>query len=308
MGSGNYSSQDWDNYSRSQGFAHKAPTQVINTSRAFDDFLPINFKNGRRESRDSVDNPNSTAIIVAGDVTGSMGQLAGQLIKDGLATFATLMHEPDRKPLSDPHIMGMAVGDANGDAVPIQCTQFEADIRVIQQFEKLYVEGGGLGNGSEGYIIPWVVAAMMTDIDCFEKRGEKGVLFTYGDDGPTPSLTRQQARTYLNLELADDISATEALAMVQRKYDVYHLLVNGSDQNPHIANAWKALLGERAIPVIDHTKIPEIMVGILELTRGGKTHAAVAGSFSHVTAVAVSKAIDGLTVSGKKKKNGVVRL
>jgi hypothetical protein len=307
MGGGNYSSRDWDDYSQKQGFAHKAPTQVINTTRAEKDFLPINFKNGRRESRDSVDNPESTAVIVAGDVTGSMGHLAGQLIKDGLATFATLMHDPKRKPLSDPHIMGMAVGDANGDMVPIQCTQFEADIRVIQQFEKLYVEGNGQGNGSEGYIIPWVVAAMMTDIDCFDKRGIKGVLFTYGDDGPTPSLTRDQAKTYLGLNLEEDMSATAALAMVSRKYDVYHMLVNGSHENYRMQQ-WQGLLGERAIPVTDHTKIPEIMVGILELTRGGKSKAAIAGSFSQVTAVAVSKAIDGLTVTGKSSKGGVVRL
>jgi hypothetical protein len=63
-----------------------------------------------RESRDSADNPNSTPIIVAIDVTGSMGIIADVLAREGLGTlFKEIL---DRKPITDPHLMFMAVGDA----------------------------------------------------------------------------------------------------------------------------------------------------------------------------------------------------
>src|ERR1700750_3317689 len=58
-----------------------------------------------RESRDSADNPKSTPITVALDVTGSMGQLADVIARKGLGTlFQGIL---DRKPVTDPHLMFM---------------------------------------------------------------------------------------------------------------------------------------------------------------------------------------------------------
>src|ERR1041385_6263270 len=70
-----------------------------------------------RESRDSADNPNSTPIIVAIDVTGSMGIIADVLAREGLGTLFTEIL--DRKPITDPHLMFMAVGDAHYDSAPL---------------------------------------------------------------------------------------------------------------------------------------------------------------------------------------------
>lgn len=55
-----------------------------------------------RESRDSDDNPNSTPLIVAIDVTGSMGMIADVLAREGLGTLFTNIL--DRKPITDPHV------------------------------------------------------------------------------------------------------------------------------------------------------------------------------------------------------------
>src|SRR2546425_9211359 len=74
-----------------------------------------------RESRDSADNPNSTPIIVALDVTGSMGILADVIAREGLGTlFKEIL---DRKPITDPHLMFMAVGHANFDSAPLPASQ-----------------------------------------------------------------------------------------------------------------------------------------------------------------------------------------
>jgi hypothetical protein len=83
-----------------------------------------------RESRDSDDNLPSTPIIVGIDVTGSMGVLAETLVKRGLKPlFEEIL---DRKPVTDPHVMAMAIGDAWCDRAPLQVTQFEADISVAE--------------------------------------------------------------------------------------------------------------------------------------------------------------------------------
>src|SRR5713101_1766112 len=102
-----------------------------------------------RESRDSADNPQATPIIVAIDVTGSMGIIADVLAREGLGTlFNELI---DRKPVTDPHLMFMAVGDANCDAAPLQVSQFEADNRIVEQLTQIFLEHGGGGNNFESY-------------------------------------------------------------------------------------------------------------------------------------------------------------
>ena len=61
-----------------------------------------------------------------------------------------------------------------------------------------------------------------------------------------------------------------------------------------VITKWTNLLGQRAILVSDCTKIPEIIVSILEVT-AGKDVKEVVGSWDGSTSVAVSKAISGLT-------------
>jgi len=61
-----------------------------------------------RESRDSPANPESNAIIVGLDVTGSMGIIADSMAREGLGTLVEEILK--RKPVSDPHIMACGSG------------------------------------------------------------------------------------------------------------------------------------------------------------------------------------------------------
>jgi hypothetical protein len=309
MGYKRWDANDFASYARSSGYDTKSYDDVTNRSTINDEFLPVNFKNGIRESRDSAINPKSSPIIVAGDVTGSMGTLAGVIIKEGLNKLATELY--DRKPVTDPHLLFMAIGDVNSDRVPVQATQFEADISIVQQLEKLYVEGGGGSNESESYSIAWIVAALMTRTDAWEKRAEKGVLFTYGDESVSEPIRKDQIKRFLGLDVQSDISAQEALTLALRTYDVYHLII---EETGHARNymgsikpAWTNLLGQRAIPVADHTKLPEIITSILQI-RGGTAKADVVKSWSGSTALTVARAVDSLVPTSATPKNGVVTL
>ena len=79
MGSGSYTPSSWKSYKSSTGVHTKSVDQVYKQRAIAQELDPKRIS--LRESRDSADNPLSTPIIVALDVTGSMGYLAEQIDK-----------------------------------------------------------------------------------------------------------------------------------------------------------------------------------------------------------------------------------
>lgn len=308
MGGGSWTSGDWDSFKTTatrdaSGRSKSRDAIFARTGSA--DFDPKNIK--LRESCDSPDSPESTPVIVALDVTGSMGQIPEALIKDGLGRMAIEIIE--RKPVSNPHVMFMAVGDAYCDSFPLQATQFEADIRIAEQLKELYLEGGGGANRDESYHLPWYMAARKTKIDSFDKRGKKGILFTMGDEGVPPVLSRAHIESVFGDKVQADIKTEDLLRMVEERYHVFHLLIqqgsNYQRDTAYVTNCWNKLLGQRAIPVADYTKVPEIIVSTLEVLAGKPKHEVVA-SWKGDTAVVVGKAISNLpaTLDTAKSSGG----
>jgi hypothetical protein len=295
MGGGRWTDSDWKSYS-STHISSKETVDDIYSVRELNDLL--NPKDvALRESCDSVDNPNSTAIIVGLDVTGSMGMVLESMAREGLPTLATEIY--GRKPVTDPHIMFMGIGDVACDDAPLQVTQFEADIRIAEQLTKLYLERGGGGNSFESYILPWYFAAMHTKIDCFEKRNKKGFLFTVGDECPTPYLEAKHIKHFLgDAPQFSKITAEELLTMVSRQYEVFHLIVEeGSycrSNHKEVVAKWTDLLGQRAIKLSDHTKMGEVIISTMQVLAGDNI-TDIINSWNGDTSIVVSKAISGLT-------------
>ena len=169
MGHGRWDAGAWAKYAATH--KGKSRAQIFTSDSMKDTFDPA--KVAVRESRDSTQNPQSTAIILASDVTGSMGAIAEVMIRSGLDT--TMREIYDRKPVTDPHVMVMAVGDAECDRAPLQATQFEADIRLAEQLKDLWIEGGGGGNGGESYHLPWYFAAMKTSTRLLREARQEGL-------------------------------------------------------------------------------------------------------------------------------------
>lgn len=286
MGGGSWTSRDWDNYSKSTISGRSAAG--IYTSRSVkSEFDPKNVT--VRESRDGNDHPLSNAIIVGLDVTGSMSDILESVAKK-LGVLVTEIL--DRKPVTDPQIMFNAIGDATCDSNPFQATQFESDIRIAEQLTQLYFEMGGGGNGFESYPLAWYFAARHTDIDCFNKRNQKGFIFTMGDDCFPTKLTKGEIAEIFGDTTEADIPIEELLAEVNRKYEVFHLILDRHGDSSRI-DRWRDLLGERAIKVSDYTKVPEIIVSILE-AMGGKSVDTVAASWDGTTSLVVKDALNGL--------------
>lgn len=303
MGGGRWTDSDWKTYSSS----HTKGKHVdeIYDSRGIDkDLNPKGVK--IRESRDSKDNPLSNAIIVALDVTGSMDPVLDDMAKNGLNTLFKEIY--DRKPVTDPHVMLMGIGDVEVDRAPIQVTQFEADIRIAKQLKKVFFERGGGGNSYESYILPWYFAANHTSIDCFEKRGKRGYLFTVGDEGPTPKISRSYVQEFLGDKVTKDLTAENLLDDASKMYDVYHIMVEEGNHfrryGEEVVKLWTKLLGQRAIRLKDHTKLSEVIVSTIQVNEGidKKT---IIGSWKGATAAIVKEAIKDLTFD--KPADAVVR-
>lgn len=300
MGGSNWSSSDWASFTSST--RAQSTRQVFSQSSMHADLDPKGVK--MRESRDSAANPNSHAVIVASDVTGSMGILAEALVRNGMGVLVEELLK--RKPVSDPHIMCMGVGDAYTDYAPLQVTQFEADIRIAQQLKQIWLEGHGGGNGGESYTLAWYFAARHTSIDCFEKRKKKGYLFTVGDENPHKLLTKDQVKAIFGDDIERDLTSAELLTMVSRSYHVFHLMVEESGTfNSSVAANWQALLGERALRLSDHTKLAELIVSTIQVNEGWTVADAVK-SWSGDTSVVVARGLNSLQTVNKPG-TGVVR-
>lgn len=267
MGGGTWTRSDYA--TKSATYQTKTRAQLF-SNRISKDFDPKNIT--IRESCDSADNPNSTAVIIGLDVTGSMGFIAEHIAKKSLGTLVESIH--DRKPVSDPHIMMMAIGDIQHDNHPLQATQFEADIRIADQLTELYLEGGGGGNSYESYDLPWIFAANKTKIDCFEKRGVKGYLFTIGDELPPRTASYQRLNEEINTQFQSELTQGQALIEAQEKYNVFHVIVeegwycSSSNRKDEVVSKWRDLLGKRAIVLNDHKYISEVITSVMQVSEG----------------------------------------
>jgi len=293
---------EWASFSSAT--AGRPTSAIFSRSRIADDLDPRRIT--VRESRDSPDNPNSTAIIVGLDVTGSMGVIADNLARTGLGTLVGEIL--DRKPVPDPHIAFMGIGDAWCDRYPLQVTQFEADIRIAATLKDLYLEKGGGGNSYKSYNLPWYFAARHTSIDCFERRGRKGYLFTVGDEEAPPVLLASHIREVIGDEAARDISTPDLLAMASRTYNVFHCVIEqGSYASAcldKVLDSWHAVLGQRVLRVGDYDRLPEVIVSAIEVTEG-RDHRDVARSWPGSTTRVVGRAIANLPAASPG--TGIVR-
>src|SRR5258708_233020 len=250
MGSGSFDAKAYRSFTATT--SGKTTDEIYKSRTIHASLNPLGVK--VRESRDSVDNPNSTPLIVALDVTGSMNVLADVIAREGLGILFNSVLE--RKPITDPHVMFMAVGDANFDHFPLQVSQFEADNRIVEQLTQIFIEHGGGGNEFESYNLPWYFAAFHTVHDSIEKRGRRGYLFTVGDENAPRDLTRDQIRQFIRAELQSELGTRQMLEMAQRAYNVFHIIIEeGSHARASLGkvqDTWRNLLGQNVISLADH--------------------------------------------------------
>ena len=196
MGSGSWSSNAYDFYYVNNDLKSRSINEVFNnndisvsntinslnkSARLYNNNISVHQENvGVRECRDSEEHPNTTPIIVAFDVTGSMGHIPHKMVTELLPK---LMNQLKEIGVPDPELLFMGIGDHLYDRAPIQITQFESDTeKICSSLQSLYLEGGGGGNRVESYLLAWIAAGYHTETDSWYNRHKKGFLFTIGDE------------------------------------------------------------------------------------------------------------------------------
>ena len=219
MGRGSYTAGDWDRLRKTKGITVDAAADNLFQNRKMLDKFDPAFIN-MRESRDNDEHPNSTPIAIGVDVTGSMGYLSEEIVKNSLNELMKKLYASNVIP--DPQLMFAAVGDALADQAPLQVTQFESDIRIAEQLLELWLESGG-GDGPEDYSLFWYFLARHTDTDSMKKRNNKGFAFTIGDAPNHSQLTRQGIKKVFNDNVPADMSKEEIVNETLKTYELFHI-------------------------------------------------------------------------------------
>lgn len=180
----------------------------------------------------------------------------------------------------------MGVGDHECDYCPCQVGQFESSTVAINQcLSKIYLEGRGGGNSGESYLLPWIIAGNHTSIDSWEKRKQKGFLFTVGDEPTLTRISRGTLASLTGMEYERDYTWQEAYELACEKYHVFHIHVrHGSEHYDEVvAKQMKEILRENFIVC----KPDEVVEAICEAM--GKT---LKGSSSVIEEVSAEKTVE----------------
>lgn len=243
------------------------PAAKIFTSKAIhSDMDPKNLT--VRESRDSDTHPKSLAVMLFLDVTGSMGMIPVSLVKGEFAQVMDIMYKHN---IPDPQVLIGAIGDHIVDRSPLQVGQFESGNDELDKWlTSMHIEGGGGGQCYESYGLAYLVAARHTSIDCWEKRQEKGFIFTVGDEAPWDKYDASRLKTLMGYTQAEDLSIEMLLAEAQRTYNVFHIHVQEGSyrDSPAVLDPWRKLLGERCLLLDDYHSIAELIASTVAIVRG----------------------------------------
>lgn len=210
-----------------------------------------NNKAHLREARDSEKHPNSTPIIIALDITGSMESIPDHLIREGLPKIVGRMAQLG---VPDPAICIMAVGDSavDGNNGVFQLGQFESgDVEMDLWLERIWISKKGGGNEGESYNWPYFYALHHVKTDAWEKRKQKGFIFTIGDERCLEQLTSTEIKEYMG-EVAtttETVQTPKLVESVQEKWNTFHIdLSRGRDQyGKNINQSWKDMIGAQNV-------------------------------------------------------------
>lgn len=245
MGGGTYSSVSRMHSIRAAMYATSSPTAIFMERSINNAMNPCGVQ--IRESRDSSEHPESLAIIIALDVTGSMGSVPHYLVKEGLPA---IMDAIINSGIKDPQVLFLGIGDHECDHAPLQVGQFESSDELLDKWlTTIFLEGGGGSNYGESYMLAWYFAAYHTDIDCLNKRGQKGFLFTIGDEPVLKSIPKVVIKSIMGDGQYEDFDSSKLLEKAMEKYNCFHIHIRetGSGSRQSVIDHWKQIIQDNLI-------------------------------------------------------------
>lgn len=220
-----------------------------------------------RESRDSLEHPESLPIAIMLDVTGSMHTVPKE-VHERLPN----MHEIATKVgIQHPQFLFGAVGDEFADRGSLQVGQFESDNRMAEDLEHFWLEGGGGGGQPrESYQNAIYFFARHTELDSLVKRNKKGYLFILGDEHPYEEVRSDTIEAILGYNLeGKDIPTADIIKECQEKYHIFFIIPPSSHgRETSLVTAWRNHIGDENVIIMpnasDICELVVTTVGVFE--------------------------------------------
>lgn len=224
MGSGRWTKESFVSYSAMLGRSYAEDTGRVSgqtyKARKIDKSLdPREFT--VRECVNTEEHPNTIPIILALDVTGSMGEACSETAA-ALGVIVSNLYDK----ITDVEFCVMGIGDLAYDDAPVQMSQFESDIRIAEALDKIYMEHGGGGNRFESYTAAWYMGLKRTKLDCYDLQGRKGIIITMGDEPLNPYLPYNELNSDTNAKEQADIETGDLYVQASEKFDIFHIAVD----------------------------------------------------------------------------------
>ena len=217
-----------------------------------------------RESRDSAEHPNTTSVIFALDVSGSMGAIPHQIAKRELPTFMKTLLDTG---VTDPQVLFMAFQDCAGGVAPLQVGQFESTAELMDQWLTWCWLMGGGASEFESYDLALYFAAHHTKLDSLEKRGKKGYLFMTGDETCYPSLKAAWVKQFLGAGPEHDLPLAQVVSDVKRSYHTFYLIPDPA-RGQRVQPFWAQHLGDHAITLAAAEDVAAAAAALVALNEG----------------------------------------
>jgi hypothetical protein len=220
-------------------------------------------------------------IVFGLDVTGSMGEWV-KIIYDKLPMFYGQVIQ--QKYLEDPSISFCAVGDSDWSIAPLQVSTFSQGLEIDDQIKKLFLEGGGGGNGKESYeLLAYFYLNKVNLQNC-----QFPFLFITGDEIFFEKITSKALKKVLNIDQNDEnnennnnneinidleLDSVEIFKKLCAKYNVFHIRKSYSDPKTEkiMAKKWADAIGkERILDVETPKACIDVILGAISLTSGSR--------------------------------------
>lgn len=217
------------------------------------------------ESRDNDDHPNSNAIVVGFDCTGSNIENA-RIVQKKLPTLMGLLGQY----VSDPQIMIAANDDIQAFSHPqdatIQLSEFESDIRIDESIRNLLLTGDGGGNDGESYELMMYGIARRTITDCWEKRKRKGYFFLYADEPMRLQVLPEDVKMIYGDTIEERIPLEQIIKEISQRYHIFVMWPANSSYQ-HSYEQYKHVFGAERVRILeDANYICEFMGTLIGMT------------------------------------------
>lgn len=205
-------------------------------------------------------------LVYAFDVTGSMGTLP-KIIYDKMPLIAGQIAELGY--IKDPQMCLAAVGDAVTDDAPVQVGDFSPLRGLDDWLQRLWLEGGGGGQGKESYELMAYFFATRCEI----KEAKTPIFLFTGDEGYRDRVYKNELTKHFGGEHSD-AGAQEVFDKLKQKFAgnvflIHRTYTTSAADDSEITAMWRQALGkERVVQLGTDLAIADVTLGLLALVAG----------------------------------------